>query len=94
MNWVKQPFSRPLYGELSEEIQKHIEEKTEELVAGGMLRKEAVAAARRECGNVTLIAEDSLAVWPWPSIGDFFMDVPRVGVIVSNIDLRRLLQKR
>src|SRR6267378_1569537 len=76
MNWLRQLFSlRRLYGELSEEVREHIEEKIEELVASGMSRKEAAAAARREFGNVTLIEEDSREVWRWPSIEDFFVDV-------------------
>src|SRR2546426_3393630 len=76
MMWLKQLFSRrPLYDDLSEEIHEHLEEKIEELVASGMPRKEAAAAARREFGNVTLIEEDSRRVWRWPSIEDFFMDV-------------------
>src|SRR6266850_8021302 len=80
MNWFKQLFSRRrLYDDLSEEIHEHLEEKIEELVASGMPRKEAAAAARREFGNVTLIEEDSRRVWRWPSIEDFFMDV-RYGV--------------
>jgi putative ABC transport system permease protein len=80
MNWFKQLFSRGrLYDDLSEEIHEHLEEKIEELVASGMPRKEAAAAARREFGNVTLMEEDSRRVWRWPSIEDFFMDV-RYGV--------------
>src|SRR5260370_41948147 len=76
MNWFKQPFSRRrLYDDLSEEIHAHLEEKIEELVASGMPRKEAAAAARREFGNVTLVQEDGRQVWRWPSIEDFFMDV-------------------
>jgi putative ABC transport system permease protein len=76
MNWIKQLFSRRrLYDDLSEEIQEHLEEKIEELVASGMPRKEAAAAARREFGNVTLIEEDSRAVWQWPSIENLLMDV-------------------
>jgi len=48
MMWLKQLFSRRgLYGDLSEEIREHLEEKIEELVATGMSRKEASAAARR-----------------------------------------------
>src|ERR1700693_6022338 len=76
MNWVKQLFSRRrLYNDLSEEIREHLEEKIEELVAGGMSRKEAVAAARREFGNVKLTEEDSRAVWRWAAMEDFFTDV-------------------
>jgi predicted permease len=80
MMWLKQLFSRRgLYGDLSEEIREHLEEKIEELVATGMSRKEASAAARREFGNVRLTEEDSRAVWRWAGIEDLFMDV-RFGV--------------
>ena len=76
MNWLKQLFSRRrLYNELSDEIQQHIEEKIEELVATGLPRKEAAAAARRQFGNVTMIEEDSRSVWRWPSVESFFVDV-------------------
>src|ERR1700680_2240002 len=40
-----------------------------------MPRKEAAATARREFGNVTLTEEDSRAVWKWPSLEEFLMDV-------------------
>src|SRR5229473_432316 len=76
MNWFKQLFSRRrLFNDLSEEIQAHLEEKIEELVATGMPRKEATAAARREFGNVTLVEQDSRTVWRWPSIENFLMDI-------------------
>src|SRR6266513_3824802 len=76
MNWVKQLFSRRrLYDDLSEEIHEHLEEKIEELVASGMPRKEAAAAARREFGNVTLAEEDSRETWRWPLIENLLMDL-------------------
>jgi predicted permease len=76
MNWLKQIFSRRhLYNDLSDEMQQHLDEKIEDLVAGGMPRKEAAYAARREFGNVTLVEEDSRFVWRWPSIESFFADV-------------------
>src|SRR2546425_2987923 len=76
MNWLNQLFSRRrLYNDLSEEIQAHLEEKIEELVASGMHRKEAAAAARREFGNVTLTEQDSREIWRWPSIENFLMDI-------------------
>ena len=65
-------FPSPLYNDLSEEIQQHLQEKIEELVASGMPRKEAAAAAGRDFGNITLVQEDSRAVWRWPSIEGFF----------------------
>lgn len=55
MSWFQRIFTRHrLYSDLSEEIQEHLDEKIEELVASGMSRKEAVTAARREFGNALL----------------------------------------
>src|ERR1700675_3281564 len=76
MNWLKQIFSRRrLYDDLSDEMHQHLEEKIEELVAGGLPRKEATAAARREFGNVTLVENDSREVWQWPSIESLLTDL-------------------
>jgi len=76
MSWLRQLFSRRLiYGDLSDEIREHLHEKVEELVAGGMSRKDAEAAARREFGNVSLVEEDGRGVWRWPSVEDFVQDM-------------------
>jgi putative ABC transport system permease protein len=76
MTWLTRSFSRQrIYGELSEEIREHLEEKVDELVAGGMSRKEAAAAARREFGNVALTERDGRAVWRWSWSEDFVGDV-------------------
>src|ERR1700721_2713015 len=76
MNWLKQPFSRrQLYSDLSAEIRQHLEEKIEELVAAGLSRKEASAAARRAFGNVTLIEQDSRNAWRWSPVEDFLQDI-------------------
>lgn len=76
MNRLKQLFSRgALYNDLSDEIQEHLNEKIEKLVANGMVREEAEHAARREFGNVTLIKEDSRAVWRWLVVESFFADI-------------------
>jgi putative ABC transport system permease protein len=76
MNWLKQLFSRgALYNDLSDEIQEHLNEKIEELVATGMVREEAEHAARGEFGNITLIKEDSRAVWRWPAVESFLADI-------------------
>src|ERR1700752_2203279 len=76
MSWLKQLFSRRrLYNHLSEEIREHLEEKIEELVAGGMSRKEAAYAAHREFGNVMLTEEDSRNVGRWGAMEDFCPDV-------------------
>ena len=76
MNGLKQFLSRrQLYRELSEEIRAHLDEKVEELVAGGMSRKEAMESARREFGNLGLIEENSRDVWRWSLVEDFFLDI-------------------
>jgi putative ABC transport system permease protein len=76
MNWLKQIFHRRrLYSDLSDEMQQHLEEKIEELVAAGMPKKEAAAAARRAFGNFTLMEQDSREVWQWPSLESLFADV-------------------
>jgi len=76
MNWLAQLVNRKqLRNELSDEIQAHLEEKVEELVAGGMSREEAIHHARREFGNVQLIEEDSREVWAWPHLESVLLDV-------------------
>ena len=76
MRWLRQLFSRRrVYDDLSAEIREHLQEKVEELVAGGMSRKDASAAARREFGNATLIEEDSRAAWGWAALESFFADI-------------------
>jgi predicted permease len=76
MNWLSQLFSRRrMYGELSEEIREHLEEKADELVAGGMSREEATGAARRAFGNVSLAEENARDVWRWVSIENFLADI-------------------
>ena len=76
MNWLKQLFSRHHpSNDLSEEIQAHLDEKIEDLVAGGMSRNKATYEARREFGSVRLTEEDSRTVWRWPSFEDFLMDL-------------------
>lgn len=76
MNWLKRVFSRRrIYGEFSEEMQSHLDEKIEALVASGMSREDARHAARREFGNLTRIEEDARSVWQWPALENFLMDV-------------------
>jgi len=76
MNWLKHLFlRRRRHRELSEEIQAHLDEKIDELVAGGMSREEATYTARREFGNVGLTEEDGREVWRWPLLEDFFADI-------------------
>src|SRR5262245_5853498 len=74
---------KQLHGELSQEIQEHLDEKIEELLATGMSREEAEHAARREFGNVTLAEEDSRSVWRWAFLEDLIADV-RYGLMTLS----------
>ncbi len=74
--WLKQIRSRrSLSADLSEEMQQHLEEKIEALIANGMPRAEAVHAARRAFGNATLIEQRSREVWMWPLIESIWADI-------------------
>ena len=76
MGFWRRAFGRTeIYSELSEEMRAHLEEKVEELVEGGMSRKDAEAAARREFGNLGLIEEDGRAAWRWELVEDLWADV-------------------
>src|SRR5258707_3968149 len=76
MTWLKQFVSRRRqFGELSEEIREHIDEKVEELVEAGMSREEAMHAARREFGNVTRVKEETREVWSVVWLEQLLQDV-------------------
>jgi predicted permease len=80
MSWLKQWLSRRrLYSDLSAEIQAHLDEKTDELVATGMSKQGAREAARREFGNSTLLEENGREVWRWAVVEDLLRDL-RFGV--------------
>ena len=66
---------RRLAADLSQEIQQHLDEKVEELVAEGMPREEAVYCARRQFGNVTRIEEQGREVWSWRWIENRLADL-------------------
>src|SRR5580692_5579689 len=76
MIWLKQLFSRRrLKEDLADELQQHLEEKIDELVATGMPEEEAGHAARREFGNVTVIEQDSRRVWQWLFVESLLADL-------------------
>ena len=75
-HWLKQIRSRRrLTADLSEEMQQHLEEKIEALIADGIPRAEAIHAARRAFGNATLIEQRSREVWMWPLIESIWADI-------------------
>src|SRR5215469_295285 len=80
MNWLRQLLSRrQQYRELSEEIQTHLDEKVEELVADGISEEKARQMAMREFGNVGLVEQKGRDVWAWPSVENWLADVRYAG---------------
>jgi predicted permease len=76
MDWIPNIFRRrKLYDDLSEEMQLHLEERAEQLMAEGLSRQEAELAARRAFGNKTLLEERSHLVWQWPTLESIWADV-------------------
>src|SRR5262245_49785205 len=76
IGWLIDLLRRPrLDRDLAEEIQQHLEEKTDALVANGMSREDAVLAARRAFGNVTRFEEKGRDTWRLPVVEDLFADV-------------------
>lgn len=66
---------RQVYDNLAEEIRSHLDERIDSLIAQGMSRTDATAAARRAFGNVTNVVERGREVWEWPTLESFAMDV-------------------
>jgi predicted permease len=76
VNLIRQLFARRRHtDDLALEIQAHLEEQIDDLVARGMPRNQAIAAAHRAFGNVTHVAEASRDVWAWPTLDSFVQDV-------------------
>ncbi len=67
------------YRDLSDEIQEHLDEKTDELVAAGLSPERARDAARRAFGNAALIEERGRDAWGWRWAEDLLTDL-RYGV--------------
>jgi putative ABC transport system permease protein len=61
--------------ELLEEMQQHIEERIDALMAHGVARQEAERTARRELGNVVVITERARDVWRWTLVEETRADI-------------------
>ena len=76
LRWIRNLFTRGrMDRDLADEIALHLEEKVDTLMAEGMTRPAAVAAARRAFGSVTLVREVSRDVWRWRAAHDLASDV-------------------
>lgn len=74
--WTRRVFGRRrVYSELAEEMRLHLEERVEELVASGVSRGDAEAAARREFGNLSLVERDGREVWRWRMMEELGGDI-------------------
>jgi macrolide transport system ATP-binding/permease protein len=61
--------------ELREELEFHLEEEAEERQTEGLAAQEAQYAARRELGNITLLKENTRAMWTWTSLEQLVQDL-------------------
>lgn len=76
MQWLRSLFQRrQIYSDLAEEIQQHLAEKVEALMADGMSRKDAEYAAKREFGNIARIEESGHEPWMWPHAESILADI-------------------
>ena len=76
LRWIRQLLTRGrMARDVADEIDLHLEEKIDELMAAGLTRAAASAAARRAFGNVTLVREESLDVWRWRPLDDVLGDI-------------------
>jgi macrolide transport system ATP-binding/permease protein len=72
LRWILQ--RRDKEAELREELRFHLEQEAEERNASGVAHDEARWAARRDLGNVSLVAENTRAAWGWPVLEQFARD--------------------
>lgn len=61
--------------ELDEEIQSHLRMAARDRVERGEDAKEAEQSAKREMGNVALVAETTRDIWGWRWLADFAQDI-------------------
>jgi putative ABC transport system permease protein len=64
LGWLTRREQRE--AELREELEFHMGEEAEDRKAGGLSDGQAHSEARRDLGNVALVAEDMRAAWTWP----------------------------
>jgi len=76
MNPIPRLFRRTRrYSDIDISVNEHIEERTDELIAEGLPRKQAEQTARREFGNVALLQQRSREQWQWPALESLLADL-------------------
>src|SRR5712691_1269762 len=73
LGWLTQRSRKE--AELREELQFHLEEEAEQHQAAGLAEDQARWAARRELGNLTLLREDTRAMWGWTILEQLGQDL-------------------
>ena len=73
LRWLTERRRRE--ADLQEELQFHLEEEAEQRQSAGLARKEARLAARRDLGNLTLVEENTRAMWGWTLLDQFGQDL-------------------
>lgn len=76
MNWLRSLLARRREArDLAAEIEQHLQEKTEELLAAGVPLEDAALRAKREFGNVMRIREHGGDIWRWQWGEDLLQDL-------------------
>src|SRR5882724_2066004 len=73
LGWLMQ--RRRKEAELREELQFHLEEEAEQHQAKGLAEEQSRWLARRELGNLTLLHEDTRAMWGWTILEQLGQDL-------------------
>ena len=73
LTWLSQRARKE--AELREELQFHMEEEAGRLAEDGMAGQQVQAAARRDLGNLGLVAENTRAAWGWTMLEQLAQDL-------------------
>src|SRR5690242_17707619 len=69
--WQRKRFD----SELNEELQFHLDARTEELMETGLSERDARMQARWEFGHLSRVCEDSRSAWQFPIFEDLLADL-------------------
>jgi predicted permease len=76
MSWYHRLFRRArAEAELNEEIRFYLDQETQLRIGRGQSPEEAMQAARRDFGNVTLVKETTRQMWGWTLVEDVVRDL-------------------
>ncbi len=73
LRWLTQRSRKE--AELREELEFHLEEEAERRQGEGLAQEQSRWLARRELGNLTLVQEDTRAMWGWTILEQLGQDL-------------------